>query len=998
MTTKILRADGTTEITDIKSFSIQQHVNTGVDLRPGCVSSAKIDVFVFGAASDAPSAGEQLTCYSVDDNGNETDLGVFYARPAVSSKATYTFTAYDGLKNTDTDFTQRLRALQDSFPMTLGTLVNEALSVAGLTLSGTFPMASMPVQQFLQDGLTCRDILSYAAEIAGRFVRCDENGNVVFDWYKDAENVTSSYAGDWAQGTIGNTTGGNNNSTTRCRTSGSINFDDVLGDVTVTIASGYKVTGREYSGTPASTSNFVSSWADFIEGETSFTPVEGHYYRFVIAYTDNSAITPSDIPDDAVTLSYATSYYRIYPTDGSSETETYIPYKQDGLTYENYETAALDACAVHPSDNESEPVVYPPGVEKTVSGNIINISDGVALSPISLEFPFEYNGTEYLGITYIVTGKNILDSSSLAGTGSGVTITQNADGTFDIDGTATDTTVSFTVGSFVLPQGITSFVFNGNPEGSTPVGEEANYYTLLTFYVAGTPISTVYARGTGDVVVTIPSGARNVDVRFVATGTTPPVFNHATYAPMMRLNISDSSEFEPFGTEYYKDLFHAGAEDVYGGTYNPLTGEVVSTYDPFGNLLSEPVTYDVGTETVTLRDGTNIIYMPNYQQSASMTYYSSALSSGNVISISNNILLAGASYDTLAEVAQNIYEQVAPIAQYRPARINLFTFINPFHIGEIVNVTDAQGVSFTTPIMSLTVAPAAATIESTGNEEYDADSTDVGKVLQNLSDNIIRVNKLKVSWADIDEAIIRSLQTNYLKIIGLLVSGDYTEASALVTQMSDGVLQFYRGNDTQMYAAIGMNQVDDTDDGLHISATDDGDAVSIDFFDGTAYTTAYEADFSGTDPANNFYGDLTLNGGSIYTAPEVDTALAAKQNKLVKIWENSSPTSAFAAQTILNDGTIADYDLFAIKFKEQSTSTGSSEFVFWYTKTSGSNTTTARWVSLSSSNIIFNTRSFSITDSGGISFNAGQRYTQGSSSATTNNAYMVPLEVYGLKL
>jgi len=146
--------------------------------------------------------------------------------------------------------------------------------------------------------------------------------------------------------------------------------------------------------------------------------------------------------------------------------------------------------------------------------------------------------------------------------------------------------------------------------------------------------------------------------------------------------------------------------------------------------------------------------------------------------------------------------------------------------------------------------------------------------------------------------------------------------------------------------------------------------------------------------------DSAISGSSTNPVENqaVYAALAAKQDKLVKLWENSSPTSAFAAQTILDDGTIADYDLFAIKFKEQSTSTGSSEFIFWYSKTSGSNSTTARWVSISGGNVFFNSRSLSISDGGGITFTAGARYTQGSSSAASNNAYMVPLEIYGMKL
>lgn len=127
----------------------------------------------------------------------------------------------------------------------------------------------------------------------------------------------------------------------------------------------------------------------------------------------------------------------------------------------------------------------------------------------------------------------------------------------------------------------------------------------------------------------------------------------------------------------------------------------------------------------------------------------------------------------------------------------------------------------------------------------------------------------------------------------------------------------------------------------------------------------------------------------------ITNALNDKQSRLVLLWTNPSPSTAFASQTISKD--LTNYDLFYIKFKEQAGSSGSSEFFFIYSKTTGDNNTTARWVSRTGSNIFFNTRSFQIKNTG-FTFWDGQRNTQGSSSATTNNAYMVPWEIYGLKL
>lgn len=188
MTTKIIRADGVTEINGIKTCTYSEAVNSDTDLRPGCVGSAYIDVEVFGTQLSAPSAGEALTYYQVDSNGVETLFGVFYAEPVVTTKNSYRFTAYDAASKLDADFSERLSAIQNTFPMTLSALVGEACTVAGVALSGTFPMASTQVQAFYADGISCRQILSWAAEIACRFVRCNTSGQIMFDWYSSASD------------------------------------------------------------------------------------------------------------------------------------------------------------------------------------------------------------------------------------------------------------------------------------------------------------------------------------------------------------------------------------------------------------------------------------------------------------------------------------------------------------------------------------------------------------------------------------------------------------------------------------------------------------------------------------------------------------------------------------------------------------------------------------------------------------------------------------------
>lgn len=182
MTSKIVRADGTTVLSGVKSVTYVEKVNADTDLRPGCVASAYIRVEVYGAQEDAPAAGEALTYYQVQDNV-ETLIGTFYAEPSIPTKTTYAFTAYDAVAKLDVDFSAWLTAHQNDFPMSIYDLVSAACTVAGVTLgSASWPLSTQTVNAFFAN-VTCRNILQYAAEIACRFVRCDSAGEVIFDWY-----------------------------------------------------------------------------------------------------------------------------------------------------------------------------------------------------------------------------------------------------------------------------------------------------------------------------------------------------------------------------------------------------------------------------------------------------------------------------------------------------------------------------------------------------------------------------------------------------------------------------------------------------------------------------------------------------------------------------------------------------------------------------------------------------------------------------------------------
>lgn len=193
---KVFKSDGITEITNIKSVVFREAVNTGEYLTPGCVSSAEIEVEVFNTQANAVSAGDVVYAYVYDNANNGTLLGKFNCEPRIDTKNSYKFTAYDNALKLNADFSQWLQANQSNFPYTIKQLVQQACTIAGVTLgSSSWPLSTQSVQAFYADGLTCRDILSYAAELAGRFVRCHTDGNIYFDWYATNANSIAPSAG-----------------------------------------------------------------------------------------------------------------------------------------------------------------------------------------------------------------------------------------------------------------------------------------------------------------------------------------------------------------------------------------------------------------------------------------------------------------------------------------------------------------------------------------------------------------------------------------------------------------------------------------------------------------------------------------------------------------------------------------------------------------------------------------------------------------------------------
>ena len=194
----------------LKALTLHAAVNAGQEFTIGSAFSDYIEAEIWAdpGGSLQITAGDALTYYRQDDAGNRTKVGVFYAeKPTRTKRNSYKVTAYDTMSKLDADFSGWLRANQAQFPKTIWQLVQLACQRAGVALaSSSLPInGSYSVQAFYADDLTCRQIISWAAEAAGCYAHMNADGKLQFLTYSDkrstakitpdgASNSTAYYA------------------------------------------------------------------------------------------------------------------------------------------------------------------------------------------------------------------------------------------------------------------------------------------------------------------------------------------------------------------------------------------------------------------------------------------------------------------------------------------------------------------------------------------------------------------------------------------------------------------------------------------------------------------------------------------------------------------------------------------------------------------------------------------------------------------------------------
>ena len=179
------------------SFSIDDATSEIGSFKVGAVVSIKLS-FVLNNIYDTYSgydfSGSTAVAYiaKVLDNGTteKCKINDFTACDPKYNGSLITMSYYDNSSKLSVEYSKCTQV----YPATLADIVQSACSTCGVPLASTnFPNSDYVVQNRPDDSaLICADIISFAAQIAGRFAKCNHDGALSLDWYdfKVFENNT----------------------------------------------------------------------------------------------------------------------------------------------------------------------------------------------------------------------------------------------------------------------------------------------------------------------------------------------------------------------------------------------------------------------------------------------------------------------------------------------------------------------------------------------------------------------------------------------------------------------------------------------------------------------------------------------------------------------------------------------------------------------------------------------------------------------------------------
>lgn len=178
---------GTGTVDAICSIRLTQSVNDSRELSPGSVCSAMLEAEIFTPGGQLElQTGSQVRFYR-ELEGVRHDMGLFILeKPLRKSANTLSLTAYDRVSLLDKDLSNWLAGLT-GWPYRLQEFAEMVCGACGLEpVSTQLPNGDFPVAAFTAQGITGRQLISWAAQAAGRFCRATADGRLEFAWYTPA--------------------------------------------------------------------------------------------------------------------------------------------------------------------------------------------------------------------------------------------------------------------------------------------------------------------------------------------------------------------------------------------------------------------------------------------------------------------------------------------------------------------------------------------------------------------------------------------------------------------------------------------------------------------------------------------------------------------------------------------------------------------------------------------------------------------------------------------
>lgn len=112
---------------------------------------------------------------------------------------------------------------------------------------------------------------------------------------------------------------------------------------------------------------------------------------------------------------------------------------------------------------------------------------------------------------------------------------------------------------------------------------------------------------------------------------------------------------------------------------------------------------------------------------------------GNCFTISNNMILGVLGSSVLQEVAEDLYTLIKDVT-YVPFSVTIPRTIQ-IRAGDIINVLDSNGKSFTSYVMRVSITPSGTTITSTGDKSYEGNVAVSSEKYSNLTGKVLLLSK-----------------------------------------------------------------------------------------------------------------------------------------------------------------------------------------------------------------------------------------------------------------